>query len=268
MLTGSGIVMMGSSAGAIIWPAIVANLPQKIGFGWTMRVIALLMGFLGVTSTILIRTRLPPRPPGPFFWFKEFRNPVYFFVCLSFPFLVFSLFSFLTFIGTYGTVAGLGKLAPYLLMIVNGSSGFGRVFGGLAADRLGTYNVAFAGCAVMVILLFCWLAMKSAGAVIALCILFGFASGAPVSLQGPMVTAAGIDPHLAGTLIGQSLLGQSIAQLTGPPIFGAIIGTGTNEEMLSRFPGAIGFGAGCLAVSMCCMFAAKMSKDRNIFAKV
>lgn len=86
-----------------------------VGFPWTCRLIALLVAILGASSTLLVKTRLPPRPPGPFFNFSEFKNPAYAFVAISFPFYVFGFFSFLTFIGTYGALTGLGPLAPYLL---------------------------------------------------------------------------------------------------------------------------------------------------------
>lgn len=125
-----GILMTGSSIGAIVWPVIIANLPARIGFPWTVRLIALLIGILGTVSAMLVKTRLPPRPSGPFFHFAEFKNPAYLMVALSFPFFAFGFFSFLTFIGTYGSLAGLGTLAPYLLMIANGASGFGRVSAG------------------------------------------------------------------------------------------------------------------------------------------
>ncbi|BEJ15484.1 hypothetical protein CspHIS471_0500890 [Cutaneotrichosporon sp. HIS471] len=261
-----GILMMGSSAGAIIWPAIVANLPQRIGFAWTCRLIALIIAFLGATCTLLVKTRLPPRPPGPFFNFAEFRNPAYAFVALSFPFYVFGFFSFLTFIGTYGSLAGLGPLAPYLLMITNGASAFGRLAAGIGADMFGTFNVAIAGIVAMAILSFAWLAMDSAGPLIALCCLYGFASGAPVSLQGPMVTVSATDPRQAGTLIGQALMVQSIAQLTGPPIFGAIVGAGSPAEQLSRFPHAIIFGSCMLLVAGCLVTGARMCRTRELFA--
>lgn len=154
---------------------------------------------------MLVKTRLPPRPPGPFFNFAEFKNPAYCCIALSFPFFNFGFFSFLTFIGTYGQLAGLGPLAPYLLMITNGASGFGRLASGMTADMLGTFNVAIVGLVSMVVLSFAWLAMDTAAPLIALCVLYGFASGAPVSLQGPMVTASATDPRQAGTLIGQAL---------------------------------------------------------------
>ncbi|KLT40494.1 MFS general substrate transporter [Cutaneotrichosporon oleaginosum] len=261
-----GILMMGSSAGAIVWPLLVANLPPRIGFAWTCRLIALLMALLGTASALLVKTRLPPRPPGPFFLFAEFRNPAYAAVALSFPFLVFGFFSFLTFIGTYGALAGLGPLAPYLLMITNGASAFGRLAAGIAADMLGTFNVALVGIGAMAVLSFAWLAMDTPAPLIALCCLYGFASGAPVSLQGPMVTASASDPRHAGTLIGQALMVQSIAQLTGPPIFGAIVGAGSPGEQLARFPHAIVFGSCMLLVAWCLVAAARLYRTRELFA--
>lgn len=38
-----------------------------------MRVIALMIALLGALGTVLMRTRLPPRPPGAFFYFQAFR---------------------------------------------------------------------------------------------------------------------------------------------------------------------------------------------------
>lgn len=90
-------------------------------------------------------------------------------------------------------------------MITNGASGFGRVFAGLLADYWGTFNVSIMGQLGMVVLTFAWLGMKTPAALIALCVVYGFFSGAPVSLQGPLVTASASDPRLAGTLIGQAL---------------------------------------------------------------
>ncbi|TXT07124.1 hypothetical protein VHUM_03294 [Vanrija humicola] len=261
-----GILMTGSSAGAIIWPAIIANLPEKIGWGWTMRLIALLMGILGILATLFVKTRLPPRPPGPFFHLSEFKNPAYAFVAASFPFLVFGFFSFLTFIGTYGSLAGLGDFSPYLLMITNGSSGIGRLVFGFSADLVGTFNVAIVGIYAMSILTFGWLGMKTAPPLIALCVLYGFMSGAPVSVQGPMVTAAASDPRLAGTLIGQALMVQSIAQLSGPPIFGAIVGAGTPAQQFANFPKAIAFGGCMLFISGTLVLCARLYKTKKLFA--
>lgn len=109
------------------------------------------------------------------------------------------------FIGTYGNVVGLTALAPYLLIISNAASGFGRVIGGVAADYLGVFNIAILSCAGMSILTFSWMAMNSAAALIVLCVLYGFLSGVPISLHAPMIMAVISDDRLSGTLIGQAM---------------------------------------------------------------
>jgi len=102
-------------------------------------------------------------------------------------------------------MVGLGSFAPYLLMINNAASGVGRIVGGVAADRLGVFNVSILACFGMAVLIFAWMGMNTAGALVALCIIYGFLSGMPVSLQAPMLMAVISDQNLLGTLIGQSL---------------------------------------------------------------
>jgi predicted MFS family arabinose efflux permease len=109
------------------------------------------------------------------------------------------------FIGTYGNVLGLGALTPYLLMINNAASGVGRIVGGVAADHYGLFNIGIVACVGMSIMMFAWMAIDSAGGLVALCIVYGFLSGVPVSLQAPMLMATVRDVRLTGTLIGQSM---------------------------------------------------------------
>jgi hypothetical protein len=61
---------------------------------------------------------------------------------------------------------------------------------------------------------------------------------------------------------------QSFAQLCGPPIFGAIVGAGSQEEQLERFPHAIAFGASMLALGTLFVVAARLHKDRRFMAAV
>lgn len=105
-------------------------------------------------------------------------------------------------------------------MITNGSAAFGRLFFGsewlrqrlcgladtpAMADMMGIINVAVCGITGMAVLTFGWIGMHTKAPLIILCILYGFLSGAPISVQGPMVTETASDVTLAGTLIGQAL---------------------------------------------------------------
>ena len=73
----------GAALGATVWPIIFGNLPQRIGFPWTMRLIGFMTGFLGVLAFFCLKTRLPPKPPGPFFYLSAFKMPAYSFVTLG-----------------------------------------------------------------------------------------------------------------------------------------------------------------------------------------
>lgn len=48
-----------------------------------MRLIALMCGILGAMAFFLLKTRLPPKPPGPFFHLSAFRNLVYICLCIG-----------------------------------------------------------------------------------------------------------------------------------------------------------------------------------------
>jgi len=140
----------GSSVGSVVWPILLANLPDKVGFGWTCRIMALLCGICGIISYLLLATRLPRKPRGPIFYKPAWRNPQYVLAVLNFwvstsrscalegfadslrqPLSASSAFKLilcvlnaspkpggakkLTRQGTYGQLAGLGSFAPYLL---------------------------------------------------------------------------------------------------------------------------------------------------------
>lgn len=59
---------------------------------------------------------------------------------------------------------------------------------------------------------------------------------------------------------------QSIAQLVGPPIFGAIVGAGTPAEQLAHFPHAIIFGSCMLMVAAGLVMGARLYRTRELFA--
>ncbi|KAK4683914.1 hypothetical protein P7C73_g6297, partial [Tremellales sp. Uapishka_1] len=264
----SGILMTGASTGAVIIPIINANVPQSIGFGWTMRLLALIFGLLDLSAFLLMKTRLPPKPPGPFFYLQAWKSLAYCFICLAFFAFVFGFFSFLFFIGTYGQLAGVGTLAPYLLTITNGSSGIGRLVAGTLGDRIGPYNVTIMGNTIMVCMYFGWLGCKSSASLIVLSIIMGFASGALVSLQAPIVVRLATDMRFGATMVGQALMVQSFGNLLGAPISGSLLGTGTREQQLDNFYKPIVLGACMLMLSTVMLLAAKLKIDSQLFAAV
>lgn len=162
----------------------------------------------------------------------------------------------------------MGGLAPYLLMISNGCSGFGRILGGLAADRFGIFNVTIVATFAMGVLCYGWAGMFTTGPLVVLCVLYGIFSGAPVALQGPMIAATATDANQAGTLIGQSLVIEAVGQVVASPLFGAIIGTGDNATMLHGFKKAILFGATMLTASAFLLIPPRVALSKQWLAKV
>lgn len=72
-----GLVTTGNSAGGIIYPIVVRQLLDKVGFGWTVRV----LGFLNVACLAVciafMKPRLPPRKSGPLWDMDAFRDVPY-----------------------------------------------------------------------------------------------------------------------------------------------------------------------------------------------
>ncbi|WVQ78110.1 hypothetical protein IAT38_000191 [Cryptococcus sp. DSM 104549] len=261
-----GTMTTGASLGACVWPLIWANGPQRIGFGWTMRLIALIVGILGTSAFFLLKTRLPPKPPGPFFHFQAFKSFSY--CCIAFTSFTytFGFFIQLFFVGTYGQLQGWKTLSPYFLIIINGVSSLFRIPSGILADRFGLYNVAFIASCIMTLVCWVWLAAKTIPGVVIICCMFGLTSATWVSLQAPCTTVLATDMRFAATMVGMVMFVQSIAQLIGPPIAGSLLGTGSTEEQLTRFPHAIILASAMFTLATISLGAGRLNLNRKLWA--
>lgn len=115
------------------------------------------------------------------------------------------------------------NLANYLVPILNATSIFGRILPGILADRVGRFNVMIATTAFSTVLVLAlWLTSHSNAPIIVFCALFGFSSGAFVSL-GPALIAQISPIREIGVRSGTFFLCVSIAGLTGNPIGGALL---------------------------------------------
>lgn len=63
-----GIMASGSSLGGFVMPIMIEQLIPKIGFGWTMRVVAFIFLALLLIACATVKNRLPPRPKPLVFW--------------------------------------------------------------------------------------------------------------------------------------------------------------------------------------------------------
>src|ERR1700712_2207635 len=121
------------------------------------------------------------------------------------------------------------NLAVYLLPILNAASIFGRILPGILADRVGRFNVMIITTAFSaIIVLALWLPSTGNAPIIVFCVLYGFSSGAFVSM-GPSLIAQISPIREIGVRSGTFFLFVSLGGLTGNPIGGALVSTDNGD---------------------------------------
>lgn len=91
-----------------MFPVIVQQLLPKIGFGWTVRVLGLVMLLLQVVAFVFTKPRMPPRKTGPLVELAAFRE---------LPYTLFSVGMFLSFWGLYFAFYYIGSFGRDILGI-------------------------------------------------------------------------------------------------------------------------------------------------------
>ncbi|KAL7952810.1 major facilitator superfamily domain-containing protein [Trichoderma compactum] len=221
-----GVLFTGSSIGGIIFPIMISHLIRELGFGWAMRISAFLMLFLLILANLTVRAYVPPHPHEV--TRAELLKPLteIDFLLLIAGFFCFSygFFATITYLPVQALNAGMNAdLVQYLLPILNAGSLLGRLSAGVVGDKIGRFNVFIVVCFLSGIwVLALWLPDSNDPALIAFAVLFGFFSGAYVSLITPMV--AQIAPlRELGFRSGIVQFSIAIGGLTTNPINGAIL---------------------------------------------
>ncbi|KAG5946942.1 hypothetical protein E4U53_006503 [Claviceps sorghi] len=246
-----GILTTGSSVGGVIFPIMVSRLIHQVGFPWAMRTCAFLVLALLIIANLTIRSLRPPRPQKLMVaqLAKPFREADFVFLCAGFFCFTFGIFIPVNYLPSQALDAGMdASLAQYLLPILNAASLFGRLFSGITGDRVGRYNIFVVVCALTGIwVLALWIPSSSTGGIMAFAALFGYCSGAYISLIAPLV--AQISPlSEIGFRTGTIFLVASISGLVTNPISGAILGDDKNWVGVKVFAGILCL-AGTLAVT-------------------
>ncbi|KAL7918329.1 major facilitator superfamily domain-containing protein [Trichoderma austrokoningii] len=238
--TAIGILFTGSSFGGIIFPIMISHLIRNLGFGWAMRISAFLMLFLLIIANLTVRAFVPPHPhkvTG-----AELLKPLteVDFVLLIGGFFCFSygFFAIINYLPSQALSAGMNAdLVQYLLPILNAGSLFGRLSAGILGDKIGRFNVFIVVCFLSGLwVLALWLPDSSDPALISFAMLFGFFSGAYVSLITPMVSQ--ISPlRELGFRSGIVQFSIAIGGLTTNPVNGAILDGASGWVGLKVFSG-------------------------------
>ncbi|KAG6005360.1 hypothetical protein E4U21_000211 [Claviceps maximensis] len=222
-----GIISTGSSLGGIIFPILVSQLVRRVGLPWAMRACAFLILTLLIVTNLTIRAFQPPRPRKLMAaqLVQPLRKPDFVFLCVGFSLFTFGFLIPINYLHVQALDAGMDfSLAQFLLPILNAASLFGRLVSGVTSDKIGRYNIFIVVCALTGIwVLALWIPASNTVSIIVFAVLFGFCSGAHISLIATLV--AQISPlQDIGFRTGITFFIASISSLVTNPISGAILG--------------------------------------------
>lgn len=112
----------GSSVGGIVFPIMIERLIRSVGFGWTLRAAAFVLGLL-LVANLTIRSRLPPAPQnlGSDALIQPFKAVDMILLVGGFVLLTFGIFIPINFLVVEGIATGgvSPDLAQYLIPILN-----------------------------------------------------------------------------------------------------------------------------------------------------
>ncbi|KZT20190.1 MFS general substrate transporter [Neolentinus lepideus HHB14362 ss-1] len=262
-----GIVASGSSLGGVIYPIMLQELIPLIGFGWAVRVAAFTMMLCLVVSCLTLRTRLPLRGRvhiSDMVDLEGFKDPRYALLGAGAFLLFYALFTPYFYVEIYADFRGMSKhISKYLLAILNVFGIISRVVPGKMADRLGPMNILLP-CTIMsgVLCLCLWLPAKGEIPIIVFTALYGFFSGAAISLIPSYIASISpMDKH--GARFGSIYMLVAISTLVGTPTAGAFVST-IDEKHFQRliiFTGVLAIAGGSV------LSVARLLHSRHIMFK-
>jgi MFS family permease len=258
----TGIAAAGGSIGSVIYPIVFRNLQPKVGFAWATRVIGFISLSTLLVSILIMRTRIPhPKTSRALIDATAFRSG---------PYVLFSIALFLAFLGLYIPFFYVivyaerslnidPNLSSYLLSVLNASSVFGRILPGLLADKIGALNTLTIFTLLSAVLSYVWLAVHDLGGLLTFCVMYGFLSGAVVSLPPTVVAALVPELRLIGTWMGMCFCFAGLGFLIGNPIAGTAI-----DVMGNKFDGGRIFAATTVLASGITLVGVRLLKFKTV----
>ncbi|KAF7371963.1 MFS general substrate transporter [Mycena venus] len=234
-----GIILSGSSVGAVIYPIMINHLFKSKGFTWGVRAVSFLDLSLLFTANWIMKTRLPPRPAVVNM--KSILRDFPFWICLIGEAITFwGLFipscmllkppkelltqTLVFYIQLYAVKNNASEaIQTYSVAILNAAGFFGRTIPMIFSDLWGPLNVILPLTFISGSLSFAFIGAKTNGGLVVFVILYGFFSGGFVSLSVPASASFSRNVGEIGTRIGFMSVVCSFTLLTGNPISGALL---------------------------------------------
>lgn len=224
----TGVACTAGGLGGVIFPLVILFATPRVGFAWSIRIIALLCAILCSVACLTVKTRLPPKKTGATPDLKSLRDMNYASASLGVFLVEFAVFVPITYITSYALHVGFSERVSYeVIVFLNLGAIFGRFLPGLMADRLGRFNIMVLNssmCSILTLTL--WLsadmiAPRNLPIIICYAMLFGFWSGAAISLA-PVCISQVCEIQHYGKRVGTTWTLVSFGILIAIPIAGAI----------------------------------------------
>lgn len=220
-----GLTVAGSSVGGIVLPISLSKMlnGSTLGFGWSVRVIGFILVVPMGIACLTVRSHQVSQKL-PFHPREVIKNKSYLILTGSLFIVLLGMYTPLYYLPSYAVAHGMDPtLSSYLLAVFNAASTIGRIIPGIAADKIGHFNVyASAGVATGIVTL-CWSKATSSAGIIVCTAFIGFTSGTILSAVASTFPLCLKDPRQTGIYMGIGLAFASLASLIGPPISGVLL---------------------------------------------
>ncbi|KAL4080862.1 major facilitator superfamily domain-containing protein [Scleroderma citrinum] len=265
--TAIGITTAGSGLGGVMYPVLLRYLFRAIGFGWAVRISALLSLVFGITAILAIST-VPSqsehqKKPSSLVDVRLTDKPYLLLVAGSF-FVCLGIFIPYFYISGYTQSLHISPdTAFYVLSIMNAGGIVGRILPAWLSDKIGRFNLLcpsafFSGLLCLVF----WAFADNLAAVATFAGFYGLLSGAFVSVITPCIAQISDRPEM-GMRIGALYTFVSLPALTGNPIAGALLQAHKGSFMIT-----IIFSGSSMIIGSIFLLASRLSINRRIFDRV
>ncbi|KAJ5930363.1 hypothetical protein N7466_005856 [Penicillium verhagenii] len=242
-----GVAVSGSSLGGVIYPVVLNQLIEPIGFPWATRVIGFIAMATLLIPIIVMRQRVkPPRARSLVDWsaFTDVQYMSFVFTSIIAFMGLFSLFFYISYFGGATHLVDL-KMSLYIVPILNAGSILGRTLPNALADKTGPFNILAPSCLILGILVLSLMIVKTEGALIAVTVLSGIFSGTLIGMPPLCFVAMTKDRSKIGTRMGMGFGMIGLGVLAGGPSSGAILARSAS----GNWNGVWTFGGVCIVVA-------------------
>jgi predicted MFS family arabinose efflux permease len=243
---------------------MLRQLFSRTGYAWSVRASTLLSAACCVVALLTVKKEGGKKCSG---WIdvKMFKDACFMLLATGSFFICLGIFTPFFYIVCYAENRVLvpQHTAFYVLSVMNAGGVFGRIVPAILSDKIGRFNLLIptsflAGLSCLIF----WMLAKTMIALMGFAAVYGFLSGAFISVITPCVAQIS-DINEIGTRIGALYTLISVPSLVGGPIAGALI-----QYQSGSYTGMIGLSGSSVIFGSLFILACRLKINRNICVKV